>query len=98
MSINNFIPTVWSETLLTELEKQFVAVAHCNRDFEGEIKGKGSTVNICGVGDITIKDYTKDIDMGYPETLTETMTSLVIISRSTTSTRLKARQSLWRLL
>lgn len=78
MSINNFIPTVWSETLLTELEKQFVAVAHCNRDFEGEIKGKGSTVNICGVGNISIKDYTKDMDMGYPDTLTDTMTSLVI--------------------
>lgn len=78
MSISNFIPTVWSETLLTELEKKFVGVAHCNRDFEGEIKGKGSTVNICGVGNITIKDYTRDIDMSIPEALSDTLTTLTI--------------------
>ena len=38
MAINNFIPTVWSETLAKELDKQYVAVKNCNRDFDGEIK------------------------------------------------------------
>ena len=38
MAIMNFIPTVWSETLASALSKQYVAVANCNRDFEGEIK------------------------------------------------------------
>ena len=78
MSISNFIPTIWSETLLTELEKKFVAVAHCNRDFEGEIKGKGSSVNICGVGDITIKAYSKNTDMSSPDTLSDTVKNLII--------------------
>ena len=63
MAITNFIPTVWSETLYKELDKHYVAVANCNRDFEGEIKNKGSVVKICGVGEINVRDYTKNTDM-----------------------------------
>lgn len=78
MAITNFIPTIWSETLYSELNKNFVAVSHCNRDFEGEIKGKGSVVNICGIGDITIKDYTPNTDMTTPQELEDTITKLEI--------------------
>ena len=59
MAITNFIPTIWSETLYSELNKNFIAVNHCNRDFEGDIKTKGNTVKICGVGDISVFDYTR---------------------------------------
>ena len=38
MAIKNFIPNVWSENLYTELDKQYIAVANCNREFEGDIK------------------------------------------------------------
>ena len=78
MSINSFIPTIWSETLYNELQKNFVAVNHCNRDFEGEIKKRGSVVNICGVGDIVLKNYTKDVDISAPEALSDTVTQLTI--------------------
>lgn len=78
MAITNFIPTIWSETLYAELNKNFVAVNHCNRDFEGDIKSKGSVVNICGVGDITIKDYTANTDMSTPQELSDTLTKLEI--------------------
>ena len=78
MAITNFIPTIWSETLYSELNKNFVAVNHCNRDFEGDIKSKGSVVNICGVGDITIKDYTANTDMTTPQELEDTLTKLEI--------------------
>ena len=78
MSITNFIPTIWSENLLTALDKQYVAVAHCNRDYEGEIKNKGSVVKICGVGNIAINDYTKDTDMSTPQALSDTVKELVI--------------------
>ena len=44
MAITNFIPTVWSENLLSSLNETYIAVAHCNRDYEGEIKGKGSNL------------------------------------------------------
>ena len=52
MAITNFIPTVWSENLLTALDKKYIGVANCSRDFEGDIKNKGSVVKICGVGKI----------------------------------------------
>ena len=78
MAISNFIPTIWSETLYKELDKHLIAVKNCNRDFEGDIKKKGSVVNICGVGDITIKDYTKNTDLSTPQVLSDTMTTLTI--------------------
>lgn len=78
MAISNFISTVWSENLLKQLDKKYVAAAHCNRDFEGEIKNKGSKVVICGIGDITVSDYTKDTDMNAPETLYDYSNTLEI--------------------
>lgn len=78
MAISNFIPTIWSETLYSELNKNFVAVNHCNRDFEGDIKSKGSVVNICGVGDITVKDYSANTDMSNPQELNDSVTKLEI--------------------
>ncbi|MBQ7375505.1 MAG: P22 coat protein - protein 5 domain protein [Clostridia bacterium] len=78
MAITNFIPTVWSENLLTALDKKYIGVANCSRDYEGEIKNQGSVVKICGVGAITVSDYTKDTDMSAPQALDDTVTELVI--------------------
>ncbi len=78
MAITNFIPTIWSENLHTALDKQYIAVANCNRDFEGEIKNKGSVVKICGVGSITVSDYTKDTDMSSPQALSDTVQELTV--------------------
>lgn len=78
MAITNFIPTVWSENLLTSLDKQYIAVSNCNRDYEGEIKNKGSVVKICGVGDISVSNYTKDTDMSSPQALSDTVSELAI--------------------
>ena len=62
MALTNFISTVWSETLLSQMDKKYIAVANCNREFEGEIKNRGDRVKICGIGDINIFDYTKNVD------------------------------------
>ena len=78
MAITNFIPTVWSETLYKELDKQYIAVANCSRDFEGDIKNCGSVVKICGVGEITVNEYTKNTDMSTPQDLTDTVKELTI--------------------
>ena len=50
MAITNFIPTIWSENLYTELDKQYIAVKNCNREYEGDIKNQGAVVKICGLG------------------------------------------------
>ena len=78
MAINNFIPTVWSENLYTELDRQYIGVKHCNREFEGDIRGCGSTVKICGVGAINVGDYTKDTDLSAPQTLDDNGRELLI--------------------
>ncbi len=71
MAIVNFISTVWSENLLKQLEKQYVGVMNCTRDYEGEITEEGSVVKICGIGDVTVSDYTKNSDMEEAETLSD---------------------------
>lgn len=78
MAINNFIPTVWSETLYQALDNAYVGVRNCSREFEGEIRGKGDTVKICGIGAVNVFDYTKNTDMTAPETLSETVRTLQI--------------------
>ena len=71
MAITNFISTVWSENLLKQLDKKYIGVLNCNREYEGEIKNKGSIVKICGLGEVTVSDYTKNADMNAPETLSD---------------------------
>lgn len=78
MAITNFLPTIWSETLYQQLDREYIGVANCNRDFEGEIKGLGSVVKICGVGNIKLSDYTKNTDMSAPQTLSDTVKELKI--------------------
>ena len=78
MAIENFIPTIWSENLYTELDKQYIAVKNCNREYEGEIKGCGSSVKICGVGEINVFDYTKNSDLSDPQLLSEIGETLLI--------------------
>ena len=78
MAITNFIPTVWSENLYRALDKEYIAVRHCNREFEGDIKSMGDAVKIVGVGAVSVSDYTKNTDMGSPETLSDSVRTLDI--------------------
>lgn len=78
MAITNFIPTVWSETLLSELNREYIGVKNCSREFEGDIKDKGSSVKIGNIGNISVFDYTKNSDMNAPETLSDSATTLEI--------------------
>ena len=78
MAITNFISTIWSENLYKQLDKKYVAVANCNREWEGEIKQKGDRVKILGVGPIAIQDYTKNTNLSNPPALSDTVRELVI--------------------
>ncbi|MEO7673867.1 MAG: P22 coat protein - protein 5 domain protein, partial [Pyrinomonadaceae bacterium] len=75
-----FIPTVWAARLLTALEKSLVygQANVCNRDYEGDIREAGNTVKIASIGDVTIGDYTTNMDIADPEVLTDTDQSLLI--------------------
>ncbi len=60
MAITNFITSIWSETLLNSLEKEYIAVRNCNREFDGEIKAKGDSVKVCGIKPVAIFNYIKN--------------------------------------
>ncbi|MBQ3049130.1 MAG: hypothetical protein IJC94_04155 [Oscillospiraceae bacterium] len=78
MSLNRFTSTVWSETLYKELQKNYVGVKLCNREFEGEIKGQGDRVKICGIGPISVFNYSKNTDMPAAEVLSDNERTLII--------------------
>jgi hypothetical protein len=60
MSVNSFIPEIWSDKILDNVDKKLVYANRCNRDYEGEIKAFGDTVRINEIGDITINTYTRN--------------------------------------
>jgi hypothetical protein len=60
MSVNGFVPLIWSDQVLDVLEKIQVAANLCNRDYEGEIRGLGDSVRINEIGDIAINAYVKN--------------------------------------
>ncbi len=78
MSVANFIPTIWSETLYEGLVGQCIAVKNCNREFEGDISGIGSEVKIVGIGDVNIQTYTPNTTLGEPDILSDSVRTMNI--------------------
>ena len=78
MAINNFVPTIWSEKLWRALDRQYIAAAHCSREFEGDIKEKGNKVKILGIEPVTINNYSKNTNMNAPQQISDNARELVI--------------------
>jgi len=80
VSLSNFIPEVWAARLLHNLHKTqvFGQPGVMNRDYEGDIRGRGDTVRIHAIGPVSVADYTRDTDIAAPQTLTDAETTLVI--------------------
>lgn len=76
----DFIPTIWTARLLKALDKSLVygQAGVVNRDYEGEIKEQGNAVKIASIGDVTVGDYVKNVDIDDPEILTDTEQTLSI--------------------
>ncbi|MDP2660040.1 MAG: P22 coat protein - protein 5 domain protein [Dehalococcoidia bacterium] len=78
MSLNNFIPKIWSGKILENLNNAHEAAKCCNKDYEGEIKSLGDTLTILSHGHVTIKAYTKGSLLAAPDRLQDAAMSLVI--------------------
>lgn len=78
MSLNNFIPQLWSDTILAALQIQLIYGNLLNTDYEGELKQMGDTVRINAIGDVTVYNYTKDTDINAPQSMTDAQTMLTI--------------------
>jgi len=57
MAYDNFKPQLWADNILENLDNSLVFGALANRDFEGEIKGYGSSVKISEVGNVSVAAY-----------------------------------------
>jgi hypothetical protein len=80
VSINNFIPTIWSAKLLQNLHKQLVFGQDfvINRDYEGDIAAAGDSVRITNIGPVTIGSYSKNTAIGNPEVLDDAQQVLIV--------------------
>ena len=66
MSIDNFIPNLWSGQIQKKLRNELVFGGLVNRRYEGELKRKGDTVTIFTVGETTIKNMPTRDSKGAP--------------------------------
>lgn len=55
-----YISPIETKKMLKERDKHLVFVEHCTREWEGEIKHRGDSVRINGVGSPTVYTLTKD--------------------------------------
>lgn len=80
MSLDLFIPELWGARLLEALRKELVyaQAGIINRDYQGEFNQAGDTVRLHSIGDPTIFDYTKNVDMPTAETLSDAEKTLTI--------------------
>lgn len=77
MAITNFNPTIWSPAILVNLRKALVYGSLLNRDYEGEIKVAGDTVNITSFGAPAVRSYTKNNDISW-DILTDATRALAV--------------------
>lgn len=69
MSIQSFIPEIWSARLAYHLNNELIYANLLNRDYEGDIRQAGDTVVINTIGGVTIKKYDRTKDIDPPEEL-----------------------------
>lgn len=79
MAITNFVPEVWSASLLTALRNQLVyaQAGVFNRQYEGDIARAGDTVHITSFDDPAVRSYTKNGDITW-DLLNDTGQTLTI--------------------
>lgn len=69
MTVEAFVPVLWSDKLLKRLKKEHVFPTVVNTDYEGDISAFGDTVRINQVGPVTISSYVPNTVNMTPETI-----------------------------
>jgi hypothetical protein len=80
VSINAFIPEIWSAELLSSLKKSLIfgGPTVVNRDYEGDIRTQGDTVRITSISRPSVGTYVKGSTSIVPEQLTDAQRTLLI--------------------
>lgn len=78
--IDNFIPKLYAAGVLSALQTKLVygSPEVMNDKYEGEIQNGGDVVKIRTIGDVTITDYDRNVDLPAPETLSDAALELKI--------------------
>lgn len=74
-TVSNFIPQIWNEKVIRELENNLVGKKIANMSYDGEIKQKGDTVFFNSLGDTTVKSYSGTVSY---EDLSDEQVAMVI--------------------
>ena len=82
MSVDNFKPQIWVDTIKRALEKKLVFGMLANREFEGAIQGKGASVKMLRIGNVSVKDYSADSTISFEKLAGATQTILIDKSKS----------------
>lgn len=79
MAITNFVPKIWSASLLTALRDRltYAQAGAINRNYEGEIARAGDSVHITSFEDPAIRKYTKNGTITW-DLLTDTQQTLIV--------------------
>jgi hypothetical protein len=73
MSINNFVPELWSAQLITAFRKTHVFNGLVNRNWEGEIRSVGDTVKIQTPSAIAVGAYSGTVSYETPESTSQAL-------------------------
>ncbi|MCI9889095.1 hypothetical protein JT358_11600 [Micrococcales bacterium 31B] len=77
MSVDNFIPEVWSATMLETFRNEAVWAGLTNRAYQGEAS-KGNTVHVTSAVPVTIKDYKAAGRTTKPEKVDTTQVDILV--------------------
>ena len=72
-----FLPTIWSKKLNSKFYAQCFIPEITNSDYEGEIKGQGSQVNIRQRPTVQVFDYQENQDIQYQDVADEMVTLFI---------------------
>lgn len=78
----NFLPAVWSKKLNAKYYAQTCLMDITNNNWEGEIKGQGSQVEIRQRPTVAVTDYTVNQDIQYQDITDEKITLLIDKAKS----------------
>lgn len=80
MSVDGFIPSLWSGGILAGTRKAqvYTQAGVANRDYEGEIRAAGDRIKVGAIGDVTISSYSKNTNINAPQALTDAQQTVVI--------------------
>lgn len=73
MAFNEFKPILWTDNILENLDNATVFKDLCNRSYEGMISGKGSSVKLLEVGDVTTNAYNGSVSYEDLDTASKTL-------------------------